>query len=74
MTVLDQVRRLVDRLSPEPICDACIGERLGLAAREEGARAASELAGTDGFERRRAACAVCGGTQPVIVRHDKSAA
>jgi len=74
MTVLDQVRRLVDRLSPEPICDACIGERLGLAAREEGARAASELAGADGFERRRAACALCSETRPVIVRHDKSAA
>ncbi|MGN6620566.1 MAG: hypothetical protein ACTHKR_05835 [Sphingomonas sp.] len=74
MRVVDQVRRLVDRLSPEPICDACIGERLGLSAREDAARAASELAGSDGFERRKAACALCGKTRPVIVRHDKSMA
>lgn len=74
MRVVDQVRRLVDRLSPEPICDDCIGERLGLSAREDGARAASELAGSDGFERRKAACALCRETRPVIARNDTSAA
>lgn len=33
MTVLDKVRGLIERLSPEPICDDCISERLGMSVR-----------------------------------------
>lgn len=72
MMVLDQVRRLIERLSPEPICDDCISERLDLSVREDGAHAASELAGTGGFERRKHVCAICGATKVVIGRNDKA--
>ena len=66
MMVLDHVRRLVERLSPEPICDDCIAERLGLAVRQHANRKTRELAGIDGFERGRDACAICGMTKLVI--------
>ncbi len=72
MTVLDQVRRLIERLAPAPICDECIGERLGLSARDQTAQAASELAGTGGFERRKDECAICGATRLVIGRNERS--
>ncbi len=57
----DAIRKLIDRLAPEPICDECIAERLALADRQEASIAANELAGTSQFERRRAGCALCGG-------------
>jgi len=68
MTVLDQVRRLIERLSPEPICDDCISDRLGLAVRQHANHKTRELAGTNGFERRKDPCAICGATKLVIRR------
>ncbi|ENY82817.1 hypothetical protein [Sphingopyxis sp. MC1] len=66
MTVLDQVRGLIERLSPEPICDDCISERLGLSVRQHANHKARELAGTRGFERQIGSCAICGATKKVI--------
>lgn len=66
MTVLDEVRALVSRLSPEPICDDCIAERLGLSVRQHTNRKTRELAGADGFERSKDVCSICGVTRPVI--------
>lgn len=66
MTVLDQVRRLIERLSPEPVCDDCIAERLGLSVRQHANRKTRELAGRGGFERRIDACSLCGATRTVI--------
>jgi len=68
MTVLDEVRRLIERLSPEPICDDCISERLGLSVRQHANHKTRELAGSDRFERRKDACAICGATKLVIRR------
>jgi len=68
MTVLDQVRGLIERLSPDPICDDCISERLGLSVRQHANHKTRELAGTRGFERRKDVCAICGGTKLVIRR------
>jgi hypothetical protein len=68
MTVLDQVRRLIERLSPQPVCDDCISERLGLSVRQHANHKTRELAGTRGFERRKDACAICGATKLVICR------
>ncbi|MGN6278902.1 MAG: hypothetical protein ACTHM8_09300 [Sphingomonas sp.] len=70
MTVLDQVRRLIERLSPEPICDDCIADKLGLSVRQHANRKSRELAGTHGFERRKDICAICGTTKMVIRRND----
>ncbi|TPG37979.1 hypothetical protein EAH79_17010 [Sphingomonas koreensis] len=69
MTVLDQVRRLIERLSPAAICDDCISERLGLSARQHANHNTSELAGSSGFERRKDVCAICGATKLVIRRN-----
>jgi hypothetical protein len=67
-TVLDQVRGLIVRLSPEAVCDDCITERLGLSVRQHANHKTRELAGSNGFERRLEPCAICGTTKKVI-RH-----
>jgi hypothetical protein len=65
-TILDKVRGLIERLSPEPICDDCITERLALSVRQHANHQTRELAGSSGFERRRDACAICDGVKLVI--------
>lgn len=67
-TVLNRVRALIERLSPAPICDDCIAERLALSVRQHANHKTRELAGTDGFERRLDPCAICGTTKKVIRR------
>jgi hypothetical protein len=66
MTVLDDVRALVLRLSPQAICDDCIAERLGLSVRQHANHKTRELAGTQGFERRRDHCSLCSSEKLVI--------
>lgn len=68
MTVLEDVRRLIERLSPEPVCDDCIAERLGLSVRQHANHKTRELAGDHGFERSKAACTLCG-TVKLVIRH-----
>lgn len=68
MTVLDEVRALIERLSPEPVCDDCLTERLGLSVRQHANHKTRELAGQGGFERGVDACSLCGGTKKVIRR------
>lgn len=66
--VLDKVRALIERLSPEAICDDCIAERLALTVRQHANHKTRELAGSDGFERRLDPCVICGATKKVIRR------
>ena len=66
MTVLDRVRGLIQRLAPEPICDDCITERLGLSVRQHANHKTRELAGMPGFERRKENCSICGSDKMVI--------
>lgn len=68
MTVLDQVRALIERLSPEPVCDDCITERLDLSVRQHANIKTRELADQGGFERRVDTCSLCGATKKVIRR------
>ena len=68
MTVLDKVRAPIERLSPDPICDDCIAGRLTLSAPQDAGQMTRELAGANGFERGKHACALCGDTKQVI-RH-----
>lgn len=68
MTVLDQVKALIERLSQQPICDDCIAEKLDLNVRQYANRKTRELAGAHGFERRIDACSMCGSQQKVIRR------
>lgn len=69
MTVLDDVERFVSRLSPEPVCDDCIAGKLGLSIRQRANHKTRELAGSNGFERRKDVCSLCGDTKLVIRRH-----
>lgn len=68
MTTSDQVRALIERLAPEPVCDDCITERLGLGVRAHANIRTRELAGVGGFERRKDVCSLCGETRMVIRR------
>lgn len=68
MTVIDDVRALIDRLAPEPICDDCVAERLGLSVRQHANHKTRELAGSNGFERRKDICSMCFGEKLVIRR------
>lgn len=68
MTVLQDVKKLVARLSPEPVCDSCLTTTLGISALVHADHAARELAGTNGYERSKNACCLCGETRMVIAR------
>lgn len=67
-TVLEQVRALIERLSPAYICDDCITERLGLSVRQHANHKTRELAGTRGFERSKDVCSICEAKKMVIRR------
>lgn len=66
MAVADPVRALIERLSPEPVCDDCIVDTLKLSLPGHANRKTRELAGRDGFERTLGACSLCGGARKVI--------
>lgn len=66
MTVLDDVRGLIERLSPDQICDDCISERLALSVRQHANHKTRELAGSGGFDRQKGACSICGANKIVI--------
>lgn len=68
MTVLDDVRGLISRLAPKPICDDCIADRLNLSVRQHANHKTRELAGEDGFERSKGECSLCGLNKLVIRR------
>jgi len=66
--MLDKVRALIERLSPDPICDDCIAGRLAFSAPQDAGPMTRELAGTNGFERDKDVCTICGDTRQVIRR------
>ena len=65
-TPMDQVRGFIVRLSPNPVCDACIADRLGFGSVQRANRATRELVGQDGIERHRDICSLCFGEKVVI--------
>ena len=67
-TILERVRGLIERLTPQPICDECVAEKLDLPWTAQTNQAARELAGVDGFERRSDICAICGRPRVVVAR------
>lgn len=67
-TVAEQVRSLVERLRPEPVCDDCIIDKLKLTVRQPVSDITRELAGTAGFERQIGTCTLCGATKRVMRR------
>lgn len=65
MSVLEAVGALIARLSPAPICDDCVAEKLDLPSRQHANQKARELTGRNGFERRRDICSICYGEKLV---------
>ncbi|MDT9599882.1 hypothetical protein RQX22_13050 [Sphingosinicella sp. GR2756] len=59
MSVLENVRAFVTRISPEAVCDDCISEKLGLTVRQHANHKTRELAGSGGLERRKGICGFC---------------
>jgi len=68
MVILDQIRRLVERLAPAPICDACIADRLNIALSDDLRARIGELAGDHGFHRARDTYALCDASGPVLYK------
>ena len=66
MTVLDDVRDLVIRRSPQAICDDCIASELRLSVRQHANTKTRELARVQKFDRRKDICRVCGARKIVI--------
>lgn len=59
MTFRDDVKALIERISPEAICDDCVADKLGLTVRQHANHKTRELAGSGGFRRRRNVCGFC---------------
>lgn len=68
MSVLDDVRDLIIKSSPDAICDDCIADRLNLSVRQHANHKTRELAQQTGYDRRKDECFVCGANKKVI-RH-----
>ena len=68
MKILDDVARFVARLAPEPVCDLCIAQKPALEEAALAAQASHELAGSQGYERMKGVCSLCGEHGMVIHR------
>nr|WP_294814699.1 hypothetical protein [uncultured Sphingomonas sp.] len=66
--MIDDIRKLIERLAPDPVCDDCIAERLQVADVQAAGAATRALAGAARFERRRDSCTLCGVTKPTTRR------
>lgn len=65
-TVQHKVKALIERLTPDPICNHCIVDCLGLEQIEASDHFANELIGIKGFERQIGPCAICGESKKAI--------
>jgi len=70
-TIAGQIEALVTRLDGAAICDGCITDRVNLSATTQANAVTRLLPGQRGFERNKAACALCGTTRLVIRRSAK---
>ena len=68
MTVLEDVRNLVEGMAPAAVCDDCITDRLRLRVRQHANHKTRELANAPEFVRCQNNCAVCGSVKLVIRR------
>lgn len=66
MTVLENVEILLARIVPQAICDDCVTEELGLSIRQHANHKTRALAKLPNFDRRKAACSLCGNVKLVI--------
>ena len=66
MTVLDDISKLVIRMSPGKICDDCITKILKLSIRQHANQKTRELAGSNGYVRSKDVCGMCSAKKLVI--------
>jgi hypothetical protein len=66
MTILERVRQLVVRISPDEICDDCLADKLQLADRQRANAATRELAAEARYIRSQDQCALCDQRKKVI--------
>lgn len=66
MAVLEDVEKLIVRISPEPICDDCITKKLNLSIRQHANQKTREMAGENGYRRSKDICSICEATRLVI--------
>jgi hypothetical protein len=71
--MFDTIRRLVERLAPAPICEACIAQRLDMELNEALHASLAALVVERGFESERDHCVLCDQQRPVIRRRIKAA-
>lgn len=50
-SALQAIEKLVSRLAPEPVCNDCIAQTLGLSPLDHVEQVARELVGANRFER-----------------------
>ncbi|WP_157098855.1 hypothetical protein [Novosphingobium rosa] len=67
-TMLETIRWLVERLSPSPVCAACVGRHLNLPIDDALHADLGELTVERDFASQRDACGLCGGHGPVILK------
>lgn len=65
-SVLDEVRGLIERLSPERVCDEYVAERLQRSKIGQANKKTRELAGFHGFEQKLDVCSLCGAPRTEI--------
>lgn len=68
MTVLEQVRGLIARLSPMAICDDCITDELRLTVRQHANHKTRELEKVRGFRRDVGPCVHCKAIDKKVIR------
>ncbi|MGF7156101.1 hypothetical protein [Novosphingobium gossypii] len=68
MTIVRDIEKLVTRLAPSPVCDECLADTLGLSVLHHADQAARQLAGMNGFERRKDTCGLCGEVRMVSAK------
>ena len=60
MAILDDVKELVNSISPQCICDDCLTEKLGLSVRQHANQKTRRLVEQFGIVRKKRCCAFCG--------------
>jgi Zn finger protein HypA/HybF involved in hydrogenase expression len=66
MTVLEEVRDLLNHRKGEVVCDDCIADKLKLTVRQHANHKTNILKNERGFNRRKGTCPVCKGNKLVI--------
>jgi len=68
LSISGRVEALVRRMDGAPLCDECITDRLDLSSLAQAAIVTGTAGGTNGFERLKGPCSLCGEAR-IVIRH-----